>query len=358
MRLTGNKGEWSEFYALVKLLSTGKLYAADEAVNRIENLYFPILKILRSEKDERDIEYVISAKDESVEVRLHSSVLRNLSQTTLTKTAAYLFQKIVEGDNRSFEIDGAEKIMNELECSRFSAPAQDKSDIMMQFHDFKTGYEPICGFSIKSELGAPPTLLNASSATNFIFKVIDLNEDQVKKINAINTKSKILDRIDEIFKYGSLEFYKISNSNFLGNVMLIDSHMDDIIAYLLLDNYKNNVQDCKSLLNRLEERNPLGYPRQGMYEFKFKKFLCSVALGMTPAKEWNGRDDATGGYVIVKDNGDVVAYHIHNRDSFETYLLNNTKFERGSTTKHGFASIYEESDNNRYINLNLQIRFI
>ena len=62
-------------------------------------------------------------------------------------------------------------------------------------------------------------------------------------------------------------------------------------------------------------------------------------------------------YVIVKDNGEVLAYHIYNRDAFEKYLLNNTKFERGSTGKHGFATLYMENGK-RYINLNLQIRFI
>lgn len=62
------------------------------------------------------------------------------------------------------------------------------------------------------------------------------------------------------------------------------------------------------------------------------------------------------GYVIVKEDGDVLAYHIYNRGAFETYLLNNTKLERGSTSRHGFASIYK--DNGKYyINLNLQIRF-
>lgn len=139
--------------------------------------------------------------------------------------------------------------------------------------------------------------------------------------------------------------------------MLIDTYMDDIVASLLIDYYRNNAQDCKSLIKRLEDKNPLGYPRKGMYEYKFKKFLCSVALGMMPSKVWDGHDEANGGYVIVKDNGEVVAYHIYNRDAFETYLLNNTKFERGSTTKHGFATIYKEADGKMYINLNLQIRF-
>lgn len=357
MRLTGNKGEWSELYAFVKLLSMGKLYAADENVNRIDNIYFPILKVLRSEDTDMDMEYVISSADGSVEVHLHADIIRNIPQNNLIQMAARLYNGILTGGNRAFEINGAEQIMGDLACTKISAPSTDKTDITMQLHDIHTGYNPICGFSIKSELGSPPTLLNASGATNFVFEVIGLSDEQMEEVNGICTNTKILDRMERIYSYGTMEFRKAHNSNFSGNLMLIDTYMDDIISELLLDYYRNNISDCKSLVSRLEDRNPMGYPRPGLYEYKFKKFLCSVALGMMPARVWDGHDEANGGYVIVKDDGDVVAYHLYNRDAFETYLLNNTKFERASTSRHGYASIYKEADEKKYINLNLQIRF-
>ena len=42
MKLAKNKGEWSELYAFLKLLSLGRLYAADENVKRIDNVFFMI----------------------------------------------------------------------------------------------------------------------------------------------------------------------------------------------------------------------------------------------------------------------------------------------------------------------------
>lgn len=77
---------------------------------------------------------------------------------------------------------------------------------------------------------------------------------------------------------------------------------------------------------------------------------------MTPAREWNGRDDATGGYVIVREDGNVLAFHIYNRDMFEDYLIDNTKFETASSSRHGFGTVFER-DGSYFINLNLQIRF-
>ena len=34
-KMSGNKGEWSELYAFMKLLSQGRVYAANEKVEKI-----------------------------------------------------------------------------------------------------------------------------------------------------------------------------------------------------------------------------------------------------------------------------------------------------------------------------------
>ncbi len=50
--MTGNKGEWSELYTLFKLAADGRLYAADAETNKIESIYYDILKIIRNQKDD------------------------------------------------------------------------------------------------------------------------------------------------------------------------------------------------------------------------------------------------------------------------------------------------------------------
>ena len=77
---------------------------------------------------------------------------------------------------------------------------------------------------------------------------------------------------------------------------------------------------------------------------------------MMPSKVWDGVYDATGGYLIVKENGDVLCYHIYNKNKFEDYLFNNTRLETASSTRHEFGSIYKQ-DGLYYFKLNLQIRF-
>ena len=59
MPLTGNKGEWSEIYVLLKLLGEKHVYAGDAELNKIEDLFYPILKVLRNEQGNK-YEYSIN----------------------------------------------------------------------------------------------------------------------------------------------------------------------------------------------------------------------------------------------------------------------------------------------------------
>ena len=56
--ITGNKSEWSEIYTLFKLLGDKELQSGNEDFEKIENLVYPILKILRSETN-GDFQYSI-----------------------------------------------------------------------------------------------------------------------------------------------------------------------------------------------------------------------------------------------------------------------------------------------------------
>ncbi|MBR4867798.1 MAG: HpaII family restriction endonuclease, partial [Clostridia bacterium] len=236
--------------------------------------------------------------------------------------------------------------------------SSDKTDISMQIYDINTGYSPVCGFSIKSEIGNAPTLINATGATNFIYEVEGLSDEQIESINAIDTRTKIRDRMERIFSEAtSVKFVKVNSDMFCNNLMLIDSRLHEIVAEALVCHYRDGLSTCREVVNALEETNPLGFPAHGYYNYKFKELLCCAALGMTPARAWDGHDEANGGYIVVTSAGKVLAYHIYNRDFFKEYLMNNTRYERASTSRHGYASLYKENGRT-YIKLNLQIRFI
>lgn len=353
--LKGNKGEWSEFYVLLYLLGTRKLYAADEKLDKIAGFYFPIKKIIRNDTPSKPINFVLEGVDK-VEIYLNTKLSRTMTSKEFEKEAKSLYDKICKGKN-TFNIPGSENLLKDMELERLTAPSTEVTDIKMEVSDTTTGIDQIMGFSIKSYIGGSPTLLNASGATNFVYEVLNLTDTQMKDVNSINTRTKILDRINKIKEYGGkIKYCKMSNDVFSGNLSMIDSRMEDVLSVLLLHSYEENELDCKNNIDYLKTTNPLECRRIDFYEHKFKDFLCAKALGLEPSIKWMGEDNSNGGYIVVKSDGDVLAYHLYNRDKFRQYLLDNTKLERASTTRHKYATIYKEDDK-MYINLNLQIRF-
>lgn len=354
----GNIGEWSEAYVFLKLLGDGRLYSATADMEIDEDLFFPLVKVFRGERSGRQIEFRIDSLEGSIVVEIDGASHGSIPEEKFKEEAETLFSEMkAPHDSAAFSVPQVEYFITDLGCESIKAASTDKTDISLQIHDPQTGYESICGFSIKSQVGSPSTLLNATRATNFTYKVNGLKKSDVEDINSIGGSRKIIDRMTEIFSRSrSVVFDSVDNPVFARNLMLIDSRMDEILAEALVVHYRDNVKRVSDVVEILEEDNPLGFPASGFYRYKIKKLLCAIALGFQPSTEWDGKDEANGGYIIVTRQGSVIAYHIYNRDQFEDYLLDSTYFERGSTSRHCFASLYE-SENGIFVKLNLQIRF-
>lgn len=353
-RMSGNKGEWSELYAFLKLLSQGRVYAANERVEKIDDVYYPILKIMREENKGTTIDYVINEQEISIEMQ--SNVILTIPRSQFEDNANSLLQEIANHSG-SFELEEIAEFANGIKVTKIKAPSTDTTDISMQIEDIHTNFIRNVGFSIKSEVGHAPTLLNAGMTTNFIYKVSGISLEQLEEINAIDTRTKIKDRISKIIEYGGrMEYLGMNHDGFKRNLIMIDSNMPQLIGNMLLYFYTEDVKECDRLVEMLGKRDPLGYGDTVLYTYKFKKFLCSCALGMKPAKAWDGLDEANGGYIIVKADGEILAYHIYNRNFFEQYLLDNTILERASTSRHDYMNLYEENGE-MFIKLNLQVRF-
>ncbi len=356
--ITGNKGEWSEIYALFKLLGDKNLFAGDADLKKVENLFYPIIKIIRNETG-GNYEYEITG--DLVVISGGKEKLR-IPVKTFSEQAAKLLSKI-KGAKGVFNIAETETFMNSVYCTTLKAKSTSKADIRIVIHDKRINQAAELGFSIKSQLGGDSTLLNAGKTTNFVYQIIGFKgtNDDVIRINAIDSRSKIKDRIEEVKRLGGkLKFLALEQDIFKNNLVLIDSLLPNILAEVIKQFFTSNLSTVCALTDEISNKNPLSYDTQfshSFYEYKIKRFLTDVALGMMPSKVWSGLYDATGGYLIVKEDGEVLCYHIYNRNQFEDYLFHNTKLETASSTRHDFGKVYSEGDN-LYFKLNLQIRFI
>lgn len=357
MALSGNKGEWSEIYTLFKLLGEGKIHAGDAQMNKLD-LYYPIINIIREEA--KRYEYRPDVSQNIVVIDEEGVEYARISMDKFMQESATLLSEIKNAKKSAFEIPASEAFMRAIGCTRLKAPSQNKADIHIVIHDLRTVSSHLLGFSIKSQLGSASTLLNAGLPTNIRYKVCGpaLTDTQIQEINAV---SGHLERMQEIYKAGCwLEYDDMEHETFKNNLLFLDCLMPQLIAECLLADSLYPCTSVKEVVDEVTKRNPMNYTgknKQLFYEHKMKVLLLDTALGMTPAKEWNGRYDANGGYIVVRKDGEIVCYHFYNRNDVEDYLYMNTRFERASRSRYQYGSLFREEDGQIYIRLNLQIRF-
>lgn len=357
----GNKWEWSEVYALLRILADVKVYAADSELNKLEDVYLPIIKTIREETKDEIKAYTAV---EMISIYINGAKVKELSATEFESESVNLLNEINSKDSKwAFSVESTQNFSDKILCYKLFAPAIDKNDIMVKITYADKVYSPTIGSLIKSELGSSPTLLNAGKTTNFIYKILHNNPDLIREVNGVyklsggKNHTDVRGLINKIIEEnGTLEYRKMNNQVFEDNLVIIDSNMDKIIAETLLYFYKDGISNCNEMVEKLEKENPMNYDNVNAYRYKFKKFLTAVALGMKPATVWDGLDEATGGYIIVTKEGNVLSYHIYNRNYVEEYLLNNTKYENAPTSRHDFGEVYSENGED-FIKLNLQVRF-
>ena len=355
--LSGNKGEWSEPYVLLKILGDGKLHIADKDLQKM-SVFYPIVKVLRQEEEK--LQYILSEDNSIVKIITETEELDPIPVKDFQKNAEIIYNAIERETATTFEVEEVSHFFEKLKIKRLKAKSQSKADITLVVHDLKTNLDSEVSFSIKSRLGKASTLLNPSKdGTNFVFKIKTSKKLNVEEINSIEGKAKIQNRVKKILDTGGrFSFIGMTNEIFEGNLILIDSKFPELIAYMTYLYYSDNGSEINVLAEKAKERDICnqGKYENAYYEHNVKDFLTSIALGMVPGTKWSGKIDATGGYIIVREDGEVLCYHIYNRNEFQEYLFNNTKLDTPSTSRHDFGKIYEINDE-YFMKLNLQIRF-
>lgn len=357
--ISGNKGEWSEIYTLFKLLGDGVVYAGDADMNKISTLFYPIISVIRQE--EKKMKYDPETQSKVVMVYADNKEVMRVPMADFAKKAAELLDKIKSAKGRAFPLSSIEAFMNSVMCYTLKAKSSDKTDIKLIVHDLRTGTRPALGFSIKSQLGSNATLLNPSDATLFTYKIVGekpITDEDIQRINAIESEG---DRLKELMLTGyKIDYHSTEHKTFENNLMVVDSFMPQIIAQALANHYTFGINGINESIRVIAGANPVGYnvkDVENFYKIKFKNLLVNTALGMTPAKEWDGKYEANGGYLVVKKDGDIVCYHFYDRNQLEDYLVKNTYFENPSRSRYHYGSIYRGKDGEAYLKLCLQIRF-
>lgn len=368
-----NKGEWAEFYVMLKLLGDGKLYTADKTLKKKFDSYLDILKIIRQEYDTQVLEYIVDENSACVTVKPQNTntVLASIPMSDFVKQANDLFNGIKNAKGMSVPAPTSVcEFAKIIYVGKPKAPAVKalkkqfggKNDIFIEVRDGQTSIISVMGFSIKSKFGQNPTLFNAGSSSQFLYKISGCDNTVMQEFNAISDGDgrgwKLCRKY--IFDHNlSLSYCKTQNPIYDENLFLVRESMSKIMAWCVKDRLIDSTEDnkVKETVERMIAVNPLNVPNPAVYyEKAVKDFLMAGFTGMTAGYKWDGKEQVNGGYIVVMDDGDVICYHSNDRETFRDYLYRNTYFEYVSADKYHWSRIIKINDE-YYLPLNISVRF-
>jgi hypothetical protein len=346
---SANKGEWSELYAIGYLITRGGGFAADEFTKLDKSVFYKVLRIVDNPSGEAETIYQLG--DEEVEIQKTGFAVIRVNKKQIAPKLTEFFEELLsQTDSHAFNLASGHELMRLIRKDKLSASSSLTADIHLTLEDLDSKIEtPKKGFSIKSEIGSPATIFNASRSTNLTYKIVGKG-----KPSKFNNVSSVKKNIDELVQSGySLEFEKYDNPIFQKSLQNIDSNLPSYISTLLLAYMHSTTTRMDKIC---EIAFPKSDPSSELKIQKIKRFLSAASMGLKAATEWSGYPEDFGGMLLVKRDGEVLFYYLYNMKKFEEYLFNNLRFETPSATRHGFGQVLEEP-NGYFIKLNLQIRY-
>lgn len=347
-----NKGEWSELYTFLYLMDNPNLVVVNENLEQKNNTTFQILEFLLVNKTTYkllDNEKVIKVTPNGINKEYNIDYISSQHKILLKKIKEH---KSAKG---TFDINEIQPLIDDLlDGNKLKGSSQVKGDLEALVFDNIKNNDLTILYNIKSNLGAGATLLNASSHTNFIYEVTNINDSIMSQSNSINTRTKLLDKCRFLTSSGArFNFMQTQSTVFSNNLKLIDSNLDEILAKMLILSYEENIKDIKKLLSFIISDST----SETYYKKKIGDFANAVTFGMRASEIWDGTNEVNGGILIVTKTGEVYLLDlIYFKSMVDKYLIDNIKLETPSSTRYKMFEIYKEN-NKYYFKLNLQVRF-
>ena len=376
-----NIGEWSEMYIFFKLMSDRKVYVADKDMNRLKDVFLNIISIIREENKGKEYRYFTG---DVVKITLNGEEVATVDSSRFTDNVKKVWDMIISKKDTTFSDQEVIDFLSSIFIQNISSPAQKKSeffggtaDIVLDTMDYRSGVNQIMGFSCKSDIDAAATLFNASGDnTNFEYEIVGNFDDE--KMSAFNgmfhevtkkgvTKYEVAtgDRMRYLKDCGvGLRFVNPVKDVARQNLVRCGGiEMPKILGGMLKYYYFEcgaasvGIEDA---IKYLADTDYVGYGFDDLYDtyrVKIANLLYAMFTGLRFSKPWSGRSDVSGGYIVVKRDGDVVAFHSCIADEFKDFLIDKLKFEGPSCSRHKYMEIYKKDDGKYYLKLALQFRF-
>ncbi len=132
--LTGNRGEWSEVYAFLRILSDGEIKPADANLDELcDEPSIPVIKIVREEKHSPRINYYVGS---IVHADLDDGTrVLEVANDKVAEEADILYREIIAAGHArgAFAIPSTERFMDKLKLHALKAPSVDNPTSCSKF---------------------------------------------------------------------------------------------------------------------------------------------------------------------------------------------------------------------------------
>lgn len=345
----GNKGEWSEVYAAIKLWTQGFLTGSTILLEEDSSKKWG-LKDVEVPSHLPGMRLIAGAGERSVVAK---EIEHKWSQDEGNEIGENLLQLIMSAKTTTFTIPKKSKLYKFVEL-KDGASKPTKSDLIVSVHDPLNSKYYTRGFNVKSQLGARSSLLNASGRTNFKFRLYRAEPDVSQHFRPRRCMPREIH--DNALDFSNMD------QQFRKNLELIDSNLPNILSWVLVWYYQygSKLSFCE-VAEHLSKENPCNVENSVQYySVKLKEFLIACGLGLSPGRPWNGSYEADGGYIVITNTGVPLAFYIIDNElktRLGDYLMEKSYLDTPSRSRHHFGSIIREVETtNLFINLNLQIR--
>ncbi len=359
MAFEATKREWGELYAFFRLLADGSVALGTSQAKRGETQW-RVAMIQREEHDGTRRYYI-----ETENVRIEGE---KINTEMPRRDFGEIADRILAGIKSSSQDEvtspeGVEEFLDEVAIFDLEAKTEDRTDFSVAFWNADA---PLRGFNVRSRLGAMNPLLDGGRTANLKFEQsgIKFATPTVNKINALpESPNEVAERMMMIERLGGvLKYSDVADKVFRSNLQMIDLHFPRLLGEMVRLMHLDGITRIPDLTEEMKRFNPLKIKdelisKHGFYEFKIKQFLAALALGMRPAKIYNGQDSAVEGLLLVDGSGDVLCYHKSEKKVFEDFLYLNTRLEKGPVEKDKYGFL-EKENGVYYFKLNAKIGLI
>ena len=344
-----NKGEWSEFYALIKLLANGFV--------DLETATDPVRKKTK----------VISVRKNETEFRIEGGVIHSgekiFEATQLFNLADKIKKAILEIKKNDSSLPIAESLSHQLGISVKKQTSSMVADLYatMYFEDRETKYD----LSIKSWLGGNPSFLNASkNSTKITYKIKGNLPDSF--LSTINQKTATANLRKIYENEGHLEFHSYVNKKFLDGLHYATADGPQVLADLVVCGYLSGRDGIDSHVKKelasigenfqyfKQSRNLFqAIKTKAIYEQRIKVLLFHFLMYQLQKGAPESSSLASDNYLAVLSDGNLLC--IVGRERLEEKLFSLCKMDSPSASRHDYGYAYQK-EGTWYIDLQPGIR--